>query len=211
MTIYNKEDLYKDIQTDLDALNVHDDLFYIRYSDDGIEVNPNAEVNYATGASKLVILYDEVVCKVPVTKIAYDEKKLPEETYESENYCALEEDNYSAACAEGLEKAFAEVKELNKWFNGLPVYIAEKAEPLPEVLFMKEEVRQSVKDSINSDDLSWDWGESLWCAFVSYYGLEFCKRLSNFCIENSINDICYRNCGMINGRPVLIDYSGYDY
>ena len=68
---------------------------------------------------------------------------------------------------------------------------------------------KATSEACEKDELDYSWSPSLWEVFVQYYGIEFCKKLTTFLQENYINDIRLDNCGMINGRPVLIDYCGY--
>lgn len=46
-------------------------------------------------------------------------------------------------------------------------------------------------------------------AFANEYGFDEYNRLTNFCLQQHINDLHTGNVGTINGHVVLIDYSGY--
>lgn len=43
-----------------------------------------------------------------------------------------------------------------------------------------------------------------------FYGKKAVKSLCNFVIENGINDLHENNIGYKNGRPVILDFSGYN-
>ena len=105
---------------------------------------------------------------------------------------------------EGLDEAFAPC-EFYDIINGIPVYVMERAERMEKGITPSKETSEACE----KDELDYSWDASLWEVFVQYYGIEFCKRLTTFLQDNYINDIRFDNCGMINGRPVLIDYCGY--
>lgn len=42
------------------------------------------------------------------------------------------------------------------------------------------------------------------------YGKKACKALCEFIIENKINDLHKSNIGYKNGKPIILDFSGYD-
>lgn len=47
-------------------------------------------------------------------------------------------------------------------------------------------------------------------AFIQEYGFEEYEAISQFALENDINDIHIGNVGEINGHLVIIDYAGYN-
>lgn len=44
---------------------------------------------------------------------------------------------------------------------------------------------------------------------IVLYGKNACKSLCKFVIENKINDLHNSNVGYLNGRPIILDFSGY--
>ena len=44
---------------------------------------------------------------------------------------------------------------------------------------------------------------------IVLYGKHACKALCEFVVANSINDLHGRNIGYKNGRPIILDFSGY--
>lgn len=201
----------EDIEADLMALGVQDKIVYCENSSE-IEINDEAEVTTYSGASKLVIPYYDVVCKLPITTHRMWEEDDngewtdTDESWEVEDFCCIEEDNYEKAVEAGVEKAFARCEFYGKIEN-IPVYIMERAECFPSRDKSKVDIK--TEEAWRNDDLDDTWELYIWNFFVNYYGLDFCLKLSEFMKENDINDITSDNCGIINGRPVLIDYSGY--
>lgn len=52
--------------------------------------------------------------------------------------------------------------------------------------------------------------DNTWVAMaISLYGKKTCKSLCNFIISHKINDLHDANVGYKNGRPVILDFSGY--
>lgn len=51
----------------------------------------------------------------------------------------------------------------------------------------------------------------VWLAvdFIDFYGVGAFYALSDFLREHRVNDLHYGNAGIIDGKPVLIDYAGY--
>lgn len=200
----------EDIEIDLMALGVDKKVIYCENADE-VEYDRNAFVPATSGASKLVIPYYNVVCKFPVTvhrqRFEADSGEILEDTWETENFCAIEEYNYEQAVKANVEKAFARCEFYGE-IKGIPTYIMERAEPFSS-RSGNEKIDVTTVEAWRNDDLDSTWNLDIWNAFVEYYGLNFCLRLSEFIKEQDINDIRDANCGIIDGRPVLIDYSGY--
>ena len=52
--------------------------------------------------------------------------------------------------------------------------------------------------------------DNTWVAMaISLYGKKMCKSLCEFIIKHKINDLHDANVGYKNGRPVILDFSGY--
>ena len=52
--------------------------------------------------------------------------------------------------------------------------------------------------------------DNTWVAMaISLYGKKTCKSLCEFIIKHKINDLHDANVGYKNGRPVILDFSGY--
>ena len=160
------------------------------------------EIELKWGVTKAVICLpdNEWVLKIPFSDYEFD-------------YCSLEEKNYISAKREGFEDFMAETHYLMD-FNGSPCYIMKKAEVGFDLL--KKDMYSCLIEEGNSEEYA-RYNSELNCSGDEYVEnlLSFHydhKRLDNFldfCEENDINDIHTGNVGYINGRLVVIDYSGY--
>ena len=127
------------------------------------------------------------------------------------DYAKREYENYCHAREAGLEEYFPETIELGI-FGNCAFYIQQKVE-------------------CDEDKVSSDWYEALRDRY-DYYGEEYdCDiladeldnmesdekafllfenmQLSDFLVDNGINDLHEGNFGYIDGRAVIIDFSGY--
>jgi len=204
-------DIYDILKDDYQKLGIYGDLIYDLDSD-GIDYQYDDSVEVYTGASKLVIPIGDKVYKTGITKMVaphwndevnqYDDED--DEGEPSCDYCAFELQMYEEAVAAGVGKAFVPIKYFDE-VEGLKVYEAQKADEFRYMELVDEDTRSTIRSSrLSSGATVW-----VWAVFLEYYGLEFCKKLSEFCDNNSINDLSENNCGMIDERPVFIDYSGY--
>lgn len=169
---------------------------------DSFYYHMESEVEIKYGSTKAVICLpnNEWVLKIPFSDYEF-------------NYCSLEEKNYISAKREGFEDFMAETHYLMD-FNGAPCYIMKKAEVGFDLL--KKDMYSCLIEEGNSEEYA-RYNSELNCSGDEYVenllGFHYDrKRLDNFldfCEENDINDIHTGNVGYINGRLVVIDYSGY--
>lgn len=169
---------------------------------DSFYYHMESEVEIKYGLTKAVICLpdNDWVLKIPFTNFKID-------------YCSLEETNYYAAKKEGFEDFMAETHYLMD-FKGMPCYIMRKAEVGLD--FLREDMYSCLIKEGNSEEYA-VYNSELNCPDEDYVedllGFHYDhKRLDNFldfCEENDINDIHTGNVGYINGRLVVIDYSGY--
>lgn len=118
----------------------------------------------------------------------YDYSELDDIIYMSE----IEKRVYEKAKEWGVEKYFAEVINVGK-----NVYMQERVHTcLP--LRRGEDSTKNVPSHFVA--MALDCGDSM----------EELKRLDAFLEEFDINDLHNGNLGMLNGRPVIFDYSGYE-
>lgn len=169
-----------------------------------------------SGASKLCLCNDsgEYVCKW-VTDDCYNE-------------AVQEAKVYAKAVEAGLEKFFPHT-EIAFEMNGITFVFQEKvqysASRLPFQL--EHKYSQQCKTSLNSKKQIWKKMErefkqagdkeysrdldELWaCMALSIYGKKLCRKLCDFIIENAINDLHDSNIGYNYGKPIILDFSGYD-
>ena len=189
------------------------------------------------GASKLVILPNDVdfVIKIPfngqyrghgidcetgeITSEGGWEHFTSEEYYSPEgmefdgNYCGREVDISNLAWEEDLDECFALTECIGKC-NEYYIYKQTKATCI--LSDIEDEKRDSLtnekKESIRSKcrELNVYCFNLLWINdFLSFFGEEILKQLSDFLEAHNINDLHNSNIGYIGNRPVLIDYSGF--
>ena len=184
-------------------------------------------VNYEimTGVTKCVIVFEDedFVIKIPFSGYedwegqeydsetdCYDEDYDPFFEFDEGDYCRIEANNYQSAIEEGLEEIFAETSFLG-YANEFPIYVQKKVIPFwqtdNKVKHTFEE-RISFQKSYNAGDI-----ERLpidWCLdFIAAYGEEKFIDFLVFTIKYHINDLHGDNVAYRNGKPCLLDYSGY--
>ena len=185
------------------------------------------ELTIANGVSKAVLISKEVnsVLKVPFLGMWYDNYNNETEEYDEYwqdfhgvpdgDYCMREVEIYEAAEEAGIEMFFAKT-ELFGWLDcGLPVYKQTKVIPLNEI--NRSEIRQPSKKSISKVKELYNYNmlDMQWKALaLDYYGEELLQKFFNF-IGNEFpacgNDMHMGNYGYtLDGKPVLLDYSGYE-
>lgn len=156
-------------------------------------------ITLASGLSKMVIIVDYGLGKKWVAKIPFSERQV--------DYCELEENNYKEAVACCVEEAFAETFCIGGYPSDeskCKVYLMARADTDEDELY-------SHSSSYDYDDYDCETymnGEVVNC-LGDFFSCEFMDRLMEFCEEYSISDIHESNIGFSNGRPLIIDYSGY--
>ena len=216
------------VQALLDFFNdcyLDEDLTEDNYFDNVIELLPkNVSFKFFSGATKLVILFPgaDYVVKIPFNgQYTYsDEDELVYWEFENGSdgccwdYCLGEVERYAYAEEIGLETFFAKT-ELIGYVHGHPIYIQERATIYEDVANEKEknsyERRKSAKELCNHKGYSCFNGlwildlqdycggpdDELFCSFMNY-------------VTDYISDLHMGNVGYIDGKPVLVDYSGFD-
>lgn len=135
------------------------------------------------------------------------------------NYCEVELQVYEISKILDIDKCFAAIEYIGDTKYGLPVYTQEKAEKIGFYDVNEDELDKNIKKTI--EDLS-SRGQTanqffqkangliVLSEFLKYHGLEKFLKLMDFIKNIGLNDLHMGNFGiMSDGRPVLIDYSGY--
>ena len=216
------------VQALLDFFNdcyLDEDLTEDNYFDNVIELLPkNVSFKFFSGATKLVILFPgaDYVVKIPFNgQYTYsDEDELVYWEFENGSdgccwdYCLGEVERYAYAEEIGLETFFAKT-ELIGHVHGHPIYIQERATIYEDVANEKEknsyERRKSAKELCNHKGYSCFNG--LWISDLQdYCGGPDDELFCNFMdyVTAYISDLHMGNVGYIDGKPVLVDYSGFD-
>lgn len=190
-------------------------------------------IDWNSGASKMVIIpkNENYVVKIPFNgyyNSIYDEDENGEEKYIDDefiefskagdengwDYCEVEAKLYEEAEDRNLEQCFAKTEWIGD-AHGYPIYKQEKA----EIFGMMEDdsikrrsdeeknsaKKQLAKEGVNIYHICIDWVLD----FIEYYGKEMLYKFMDFLTDFHIGDLHSDNIGYINGRPVLVDYSGF--
>lgn len=197
------------------------------------------KIGYGYGCTKFVVIPDgeESVLKIPFAG-CYEWMEVDKESLFHEfngapqveaqdrwNYCESEVAIYKKATAAGLGDFFAHTEFYCKLDNGLPVYLQERVETYNDVYFTYDDIWEEVKthtlskkttDTVKSlrEETAW-WKMSFeWlCAAVEWYGEEKVRRFIEFMTKDipELNDDLHEdNYGFAwDGRPVLLDFSGF--
>lgn len=177
------------------------------------------DVYSANGATKAVLWTDEMpyVIKIPFI----DQMSC------YRDFCELELINYKLAqnCPQ-IADCFAWCDFLFYYYD-TPIYIMEKAD------CDEDEIYSSAYDAALSESCAsnsvrkgsagyndyceafseeWEWMDGTEQVGYLYYrewGIEIATLFEEFCSEHSINDLHSANWGYVNGRLVVVDYSGF--
>ena len=185
--------------------------------------------DYNHGATKLVIIpkKEDFVIKIPYTgsyeyysgyysnsiyrqgREDYWEFVAGENSFRPWDYCANEIIRYDKALENGFAKYFAKT-ELLGFIHNYPIYIQEKCVTLSSDRhfhrYSKEENLKTSNCYKNYYNISIDWLTD----FRLKYGEEELINFINFIQDMRWDDdLRSENIGYINGKPVLIDYSGF--
>jgi hypothetical protein len=178
--------------TYLDFRRAYDSYFTFEFE------NKTVGVELYYGATKAVIhISDEPT----LVKIGFSDFKI--------NHAEREANIYAEACVNEVSQFFVPCHKLGKIY-GHPiyemVYVDADEELVTSDMWQKcssEMSDEEISDAIDDDDC---YIENL---FPFYYSEEEMSKLCDFLCELEINDLHSGNIGYLNGRIVLIDYSGY--
>lgn len=200
---------------------------YAEFTEDDVEdfkedYVPDVEWDY--GASKLVFMPPEskFVIKIPFRGqnecvFGENDELLDYKDFcefsgarDGWDYCHTELIIYNSAEEKELDQCFAKTSLIGK-VKGYPIYQQEKAKifghTCNESEYSKEKTGSTEKKCKELDVNNFN---SCWLSdFIDYYGNELFVKFMLFLKEMRINDLHRDNLGYINGRPVLVDYSGF--
>lgn len=174
-------------------------------------------IHYSFGATKAVLWEDTLPYVI----------KIPLGFYRKKDYCEREVKNYKLAqnCPQ-ITNCFAWCDFLFYYYD-MPVYVMEKAdcdedeisgEAFETALLTSCEINNIKKDSKDYEAYcetfgdEWDWMEDterMECLCRKQWGVEIVGLFEAFCIKNDINDLHTGNWGYVDGRLVVVDYSGF--
>lgn len=128
------------------------------------------------------------------------------------DYCAREEYLYKLAVKYGVEKYFLHTQCIG-YVNDHPIYVQERAD---EIGYEKEgsshskEERDSTKEELKRRGLNGHLNIGWSIEFLAAYGYDEYEKLINFLENEYVCDLHSGNIGYKNGKPVLIDYCGFE-
>lgn len=126
--------------------------------------------------------------------------------YGTNDYCAVETYLYERAVEYGVQDAFLEIKEIGM-IGASRIYIQEKVDcDSSDKSSSSAEDRESYRSLAKSYRLS----DVVGGLFLHDYGEEFVKKLVSFLEEYNISDLHNGNWTVVDGKPKLVDYGGYN-
>lgn len=100
-------------------------------------------------------------------------------------------------------------------FQTIPIYVSERAEESFDCAKSSKKTKRMTKDEKETiTNTVYSHNSSIpiqWCfEAVEYYGINMVDSFLNFVDEHRLNDFHSGNLGYIEGRPIIIDYSGFN-
>ena len=141
-----------------------------------------------------------------------------DEEYKSTAYCALEFYHYEMAKKYNVQRVLLPIEKIAVFDNGLKIYRQAKFTAGWHDLDRKdnqslrqafEQTRRSKTFRKISKGMHHDTHDYWIARTTQLYGKKFMRSLEDWIKEYEINDLHTGNIGMLNGRPVLLDYAGY--
>lgn len=154
--------------------------------------------------------------------------KIPFFSEKNRDYCKVEVENYKAAELFLVEDCFAWCEFLFT-YHDCPIYVMEKAIcdeenisdcaysaslkwALSEEGISEEENPEEYGffcENFSSNYFNWESDSQMDSYIEEEWGFEKARAFNDFCFEVGINDRHTGNWGHIDGRLVMVDYSGY--
>jgi hypothetical protein len=125
----------------------------------------------------------------------------------SEDYAEVEYKTYLKAQEHGLERYFPMTYFLGE-FEETKFYLQQRAECVPEEVHSKLIGKVSEIGRYESYTLAWDAADSLEDDVRAMLLFDD-EALVDFLLENCVNDLHEGNFGYIDGKLVIIDFSGW--
>lgn len=128
------------------------------------------------------------------------------------DYCRREMETYSNAEMEGVEEFFAETYLIG-YVKDYPIYAQERAdsigyEGIKDIEYTDEEEKRAKEISSMSGRNPLSMSATI--AAIKHYGEKKIAKFFEFVNNYYINDLHSGNFGLMNGRFVIIDYSGFN-
>ena len=178
-------------------------------TDDAIKVSRDLTCRVYWGATRWCFVFpnDNFVYKIPrLYSVSYD-------------YCAREVHNYNIAKEYRVEKVLLEIEHIVTLENDIKIYKQQKFD------FDHDQANYAFKDKIASkcentvgkafkksrlhcydSDINFLW----YSRMVQLYGKKFARSFEKFTHEVLLNDLHQKNIGWIHGKPIILDFAGYN-
>lgn len=156
--------------------------------------------------------------RVCIFKSSWDFVLKMEKDNRQTDYCALEAYHYDMAKKYNVQRILLPIEKIASFENGIKVYRQTKystgwcdREHRDKVMFKKAFVSMQnskqfhkIMESVN-DQIAYEWVART----IQLYGKKFMFSFEQWLNEYEINDLHIGNIGMLNSRPILLDYAGY--
>ena len=213
-------DVIKQNHYNIDSSFIYDECSFDGMVEDVEGINPEADIKYDSGATKVVVIFNEIVLKKTFTGyIDYDEETDEEIFVDyvmndqfsynySPDYCAIEAMVFEEAVAKGLSDFFVEViKVTDNIYAQLRVnYKLTFCDNLSLLGLTWHDIEE-IRESYNFDSRIPDFAIGWWFIHKESRHLQ---DFANFLDDHRINDLHSSNIGIFNGQVKIFDYSGYN-
>lgn len=128
------------------------------------------------------------------------------------DYCEVELYFYNLAKENHLEKFFPET-ELIGYVGGRPIYIQAKGKTWRDTdtssLVSHEDITNAQRSLKEKGPMTLKLSTDFSALVIKVYGIYDLMKLNKFILQNDINDLHNSNIGLIDNKPIILDFSGY--
>lgn len=206
----------------IDVMELLNEDHYTYDGDEGViyDEYPFDEYNWATGASKICIVVNDIVFKTSFSGYAYDYDYEESDYYEEpifekwdRDYCLMEYQLYQLACKWGVEKFFAETIKVMPYVYAQPRCGEIRGEN-SKTFHIKDITDTdnfiSIVDELGLESLRKKLGTLDFRYFVAVYSIDELLKLQSFLDFYEINDLHGHNFGWFGGELKFFDFCGYN-
>lgn len=140
--------------------------------------------------------------------------------YVTDDYNAIEFNNYKAACLLGIERIFLKMWKLGTLDCGLDIYAQTRySNAHSQMNFQQTEKMRRQTQAIRKCKVFHKSQNNVYCGYrisqywyaraYQIYGKKFMRKFERFTVENSIGDLHNNNIGYLGKMPIILDFAGY--
>lgn len=178
-------------------------------TDDAINVSRDLTCRVYWGATRWCFVFpnDNFVYKIPrFDSVSYD-------------YCAREMHNYDIAKEYRVEKILLQIERVASLENGINIYKQQKFDfdHYQTDYAFRDKVASKCENTIGKASRKSRWHcydsdiNPLWYnRMVQLYGKKFARSFEKFTHKVLLNDLHQKNIGWIHGKPIILDFAGYN-